>query len=619
MELSQQQQEAVNHTGSPALVVAGAGSGKTRTLAAKILHLIDTGHPPEKILAITFTNKAAEEMKSRLYKLTGMGYSKFPWVRTYHSACLIILKKHCHLLGYSEPVQICSVYQQKKRITEVLVESNLEKKFAGNIASSISKAKNSGNPLGYFDKRPHMTGIRVLDLFNKYEEKLKHANSVDFDNILLKTRDILRDHKDVREYYKNYFTHILVDEYQDTNNLQDELTRLLLGSHGNLFCVGDDWQAVYGFRGSNVNHFLQFPRRYDNAKIFRLEENYRSADEIVQIANGLIDFNRDKMDKKCFSKKRGGTVKIHDFFSEAQEAEWAAKRINALNACGDGIPFNKMAVVYRTKFCSLAFEKSFRLFRVPYRLMGSQGFFERMEILDINSYLSASIFPNDDVSFERILNTPKRGIGPAMVKKIGAARIEGMSLQDCARTMVRDRVLTTKIHDNICQLLNIIDDIRDLTPNEAIGIIIERTNYYEYLKNKVKTEGELISKKENIEQLCSTAKEKSDILEYLEEAALIREDKDENEDSEEGVALLTIHSAKGLEFDTVFVVGCEENLFPHWRSIQSGEKAIQEERRLMYVAMTRAERFLYLSYANKRQVGNSAGKSRFINQIEECL
>ncbi len=618
MELSEQQKEAVEHSGSPALVVAGAGSGKTRTLTAKIQHLINSGENPEKILAITFTNKAADEMKTRLYKMTGMGYSKFPWVRTYHSACLIILKKHCSLMGYSDPIQICSVYQQKKLITEVLVESNLDKKHTGNILSRISKAKNSGSPMKYFDARPRVAGIRVVDIFKKYEEKLKHANSVDFDNILLKTRDILRDHKDVRDYYRNYFTHILVDEYQDTNDLQDELTRLLLGDHGNLFCVGDDWQAVYGFRGSNVSHFLEFPKRYDNAHVFRLEENYRSADEIVQAANALIDFNKDKMDKKCFSNKRGGMVDIHDFFSDKEEAEWVGRRIKALNAYGEGIPYEKMAVVYRTKFCSLSFEKTFRMFRLPYRLMGSQGFFERMEILDINSYLNAAVFPNDDVSFERILNTPRRGIGPVMVKKIGALKDRGMSLQDCARTMVKDRVLTKKIHDNLSRLLDILDTIRDMAPDEAINSVIEETAYYEYLKKKVKTEAELISKKENIEQLIHEAREKADIVQYLEEAALIREDKEEGEDDEKGVSLLTIHSAKGLEFDTVFVVGCEEKLFPHWRSLDAGPKALQEERRLMYVAMTRAERFLYLSHANYRK-GQFAVKSRFIDQIEECL
>lgn len=619
MELSEQQRKAVNHSGSPALIVAGAGSGKTRTLTAKILHLINSGHDPERILAITFTNKAADEMKARLFKSTGMGYSKFQWVRTYHSACLVIFKKHCHLLGYSSPIQICSVYHQQKLFTELMVNANLEKKFARNFISVISRAKNSGSPEKYFDNKPLMHGIKIIDIFREYEKKLKQANSVDFDNILLKTRDILRDYKEIKDYYRNYFTYILVDEYQDTNNLQDELTRLLLGDHGNLFCVGDDWQAVYGFRGSNVNHFLEFSDRYDNAKIFRLERNYRSADEIVQTANRMIDFNADKMEKKCFSKKKGGSVEIHEFSDDFGEADWVASKIKSLNSNGHGIPYDKMAVLYRTKFCSLSFEKTFRFKKIPYTLMGAQGFFERMEILDINSYLSASVFPDDNVSFERIINTPRRGIGPAMIKKIGSLKTGTISLQTAAAKMVKERLVKPKIHENLTALFNILDAIKDLPPYRAIERVIAETDYYGYLKKITKTQAEFISKKENLEQLIHTAEEKSDIIEYLEEAALIREDKDdEDEKQETGVALLTIHSAKGLEFETVFIAGCEENLFPHWRSIDSGTKALQEERRLMYVAMTRAERFLYLSHAGYRK-GQYAMRSRFIDQIEECM
>jgi len=618
MELSVQQQNAVNHTGSPALVVAGAGSGKTRTLTAKFSHLVDKGHDPEKILAITFTNKAAGEMKSRLMKMTGLGFNAFKWVRTFHSACLMILKRHCETKGYESPLLVFSVYQQQKLIKELCVKNNIEKKNSNKILSMISRAKNSGNPDKYFDLNTAYFTTRMHDLFKQYENRLKEMNSVDFDNILLITRDILRDEPQIRTYYQNYFSYILVDEYQDTNNLQEDLTRLLLGKHQNLFCVGDDWQAVYGFRGSNVNHFLDFPEKYKNSKIFRLEENYRSADEIVQAANDLIDYNPDKMDKKCFSNKKGGVIEIYDFMAESHEAEWVAKRIMGLNRHGLGISFDKIAVVYRTKFCSLAFEKIFRAFRIPYHLRGSQGFFERMEILDINSYLSASFFPNDDVSFERIVNTPKRGIGPAMIKRMAGLRSESRSLQDAARIMIKDRILTPKIHTNLLNVIEILDEIKHLTPAAAMETILDKTDYFEYLKKRTKTKNEFISKKENIEQLIYTAREKHDLLEYLEEAALIREDRDENDDDSPGVSLLTIHSAKGLEYDTVFIVGCEERLFPHWRSIDAGEKALSEERRLMYVAMTRAERFLYLTHASYRK-GEFAVPSRFIEQIQECI
>ncbi|CCK78478.1 ATP-dependent helicase [Desulfobacula toluolica] len=619
MQLSEQQQNAVNHTGSPALVVAGAGSGKTRTLTAKFSHLVNIGHDPKRILAITFTNKAAEEMKSRLIEMTGLKNHAFEWVRTYHSACLMILKQHCEKAGYKSPIQVFSVYSQGKLVKELCVKNNVEKKNANKILSAISRAKNFGNPEKYFDLKPGLFSINIKDLYDQYEERLKEMNSVDFDNILLKARDLLRDHTQIRDYYRKYFSYILVDEYQDTNNLQEDLTNLLLGEHRNLFCVGDDWQAVYGFRGSNVNHFIGFPEKYKDAKIFRLEENYRSANEIVQAANDLIDHNPDKMEKKCFSQKKGGVVEIYEFISDSREAEWVAKRIKGLNRQGQGIGFDNIAVVYRTKFCSLLFEKIFRSYRIPYSLKGAQGFFERMEVLDINSYLSAAFFPGDDVSFERIVNTPKRGIGPAMIKKIAAMRTETTSLQDAARIMVKDRVLTKKIHENLSMVLEILDEIVDLAPARAMEVVLEKTEYFEYLKKKVKTTAEFVSKKENIEQLIYTARSKNDLLEYLEDAALIREDKEDDDDQDSsGVSLLTIHSAKGLEYDTVFIVGCEERLFPHWRSIDAGDNAVFEERRLMYVAMTRAERFLYLTHTSYRK-GEFARRSRFIDQIQECL
>jgi len=619
MELSVQQQDAVNHTGSPALVVAGAGSGKTRTLTAKFSHLVNLGHDPKRILAITFTNKAAGEMKSRLIEMTGLNSQNFAWVRTYHSACLMILKTHCEKSGYLSPLQVFSVYQQQKLIKELCVKNNIEKKHVNKILSIISRAKNFGNPTKYFDLKPAFFNIKIEDLFDQYEERLKEMNSVDFDNILLKTRDLLRNHKEIRTFYQTCFSYILVDEYQDTNNLQDDLTNLLLGEHRNLFCVGDDWQSVYGFRGSNVNHFLGFSEKYKDSKIFRLEENYRSANEIVQAANDLIDYNPDKMEKKCFSKKKGGVVEIYDFISDSHEAEWVARRIKGLNRQGLGIGYDKMAVVYRTKFCSLPFEKIFRSYRIPYSLKGSQGFFERMEVLDINSYLSSAFFPNDDVSFERIVNTPKRGIGPSMIKKMADMRTPETSLQDAARIMVKDRVLSKKMHENLSQVLEILDKIPELAPAMAMEVVLKKTDYFEYLKKKTKTNAEYISKKENIEQLIYTARSKSDLLEYLEEAALIREDKEDDEQMDSSsVSLLTIHSAKGLEYDTVFIVGCEERLFPHWRSIDAGDNALFEERRLMYVAMTRAERFLYLTHANYRK-GEFATASRFIDQIQECI
>ena len=618
MQLSEQQKEAVEHIGSPALVVAGAGSGKTRTLTAKIAHLVELGFDTRKILAITFTNKAAGEMKKRLLKQTGLFAGNFPWVRTYHSACLLILKKHCNLLGFATPIQILTSYHQDKIFKEILVGMNVEKKYVAAVKSHISKAKNSANPLAYFEITPRVYRVRLFDVFKKYQKILKEQNAVDFDNILLFARDILREHKDVRDYYRNLFQYILVDEYQDSNDLQEELTRLLLGKHNNLFCVGDDWQAVYGFRGSNVNHFLNFPKNYSNAKIFRLEQNYRSADEIVQVANDLIDYNSNKMDKKCYSEKKGGIVEIHEFYSEYEEAKWVARKIASYHSDGYGLLYDKIAVIYRTKFCSLAFEKIFRTYKTPYQMLGGKGFFERKEIMDLNSYLTAAAFPKDDVAFDRIINVPKRGIGPGMVKKIGNARVGNMSFQDASKKITTQRVLTPKVHIALTDLLAILNDIKNLPPKEALDEVILRTDYMEYIKHYSKTEMEFIAKSENIEQLLFSASESDTITDYLEDASLIREDKEESDDDiKSGVSLMTVHASKGLEYDCVFVVGCEESLFPHWKSMESRED-LQEERRLMYVAATRAERFLYLTCADRR-TGKYNPRSRFLDEIEEGM
>ncbi len=615
MELSDEQKAAVCHVHTPALVVAGAGSGKTRTLTAKIDFLIGKGFDPERILAITFTNKAADEMKSRLEELTGMPYFRFPWVRTYHSACLRILKKHCHLLGFELPLQIYAPYHQQKLIKEILLSMNREKQHAPMVISHISRAKNSGNPLKYFETRARVSGIRLRDVFELYEKELKLRNAVDFDNILLLTRDILRDHKEVRKFYQDFFQYILVDEYQDTNNLQEELTGFLV-KNGNLFCVGDDWQAIYGFRGSNVNNFLSFSDKYKNATIFRLEQNYRSADEIVKLANELIEYNQKKMTKTCFSKKRGGVVEIHEFFDESQEALWVCKKIVALLQLG--LKTSDIGVLYRTKFCSLAFEKIFRLNNIPYKMMGAKGFFERKEILDINSYLISAIFPKDDVSFERILNTPKRGIGPAMLKRINAARTGDMSIQEAARKIVSQRVMTPKVHKALKNLITLLDEIKNMPPEEAVKAILSECSYMDYLRRYAKAGSmDFTSRAENIKQLIYTASFHSSLEDYLEEAAIINEDReDDGEKDDKGVRLSTIHASKGLEYPAVFIVGCEENLFPHFKSIDTQAK-LQEERRLMYVAMTRAEKYLYLTWADFRR-NQYNERSRFLDEIEEA-
>ena len=615
MRLSQQQKDAIEYSGSPALVVAGAGAGKTRTLTAKIAQLVSKGYDPERILAITFTNKAANEMKGRLVHLAGLPLNRFPWVRTFHSACFRILKDHCSRLGYSPPLQIYAQYQQQKTVKEIISRLNFDKKYVPAVLAHISHAKNSGNPMAYFDQKPRVSHIKLSDVFDTYQKELRSRNALDFDDILLLTRNLLRDHKDVQKQYQRLFQFVLVDEYQDTNNLQEELTRLLLHD-GNLFCVGDDWQAIYGFRGSNVNHFLSFSEKYQGAKIFRLEQNYRSADEIVQVANDLIGYNDDKMEKSCFSEKRGGVVDLHNFYDEREEARWVAGKIEALRDAG--IAYDKMAVLYRTKFCSLSFEQAFRSAGLPYRMVGSKGFFERKEVLDINCYLTAAVFPKDDVAFERIVNVPKRGIGPAMLKKIGQVRSEDMGLQEAARKVLSEKILTPKVYSSLSQVLQCLDDIKDQKPDAAMREVLSRFKYLDYLKQYSKADSmDYTSRVENIEQLIYSASQKETIVDYLEEAALVKEDKEDESEKNFGVNLSTVHASKGLEYFVVFVVACEEELFPHWKSKDS-DTGLQEERRLMYVAVSRAERYLFLSCANFRK-GQYNQRSRFLDEIAESL
>jgi len=615
MDLTHQQNEAVMHMGTPALVVAGAGSGKTRTLTAKISHLIDKGFDPQRILAITFTNKAADEMKGRLVRITGLPLHRFPWVRTYHSACLQILKQHYRLLGFADRPQIYQPYQQEKIVKEILIQRNYDKKHTRPVLYQISLAKNSADPDTYFRYHPTCAySIDLAEIYELYENVLLQRSAVDFDNILLLTRNLLRDHQSVREKYRALFAFVLVDEYQDTNNLQEELTGLL-AANGNLFCVGDDWQAIYSFRGSNINHFLAFEKNYPGAKLFRLEQNFRSADEIVQIANQVIAQNQNRVDKKCFSDKQGGVVELHNFFNEEEEAHWVASKISVLHQ--SGISYDQLAVLYRTKFCSLSFEQTFRAWNIPYQMMGGKGFFERKEIMDLVGYLSVAQFEKDDVSLERIINIPKRGVGPGTLKKIAALRQEQMSLMDAVRQVVHQKILSTKLYNAIKGFVDLIDDLKTLSPDRALEEVIARTSYIDYLEEYAKgNQRDITTRQENIDQLIYSASKKETLLDFLEEATLVKEDKEEDEESH-GVKLSTIHASKGLEYRAVFVIGCEEQLFPHWRSMDSPAE-LEEERRLMYVSMTRAESYLYLSSADYRR-GQYNPPSRFLTEIEDNI
>ncbi len=622
---SKPQQEAVRYIDGPAIITAGAGSGKTRTLTGKIAYLVnECGYHPGKILAITFTNKAAGEMKYRLQKVTGRPASDFPWVRTFHSACFQILKEHCEKLGYKKPVTIHSDYQQKSDIKKALSQMDVDKKYLNPAASLISRAKNSGEPYLYlasFGRIP-----RKREVYDIYNELLAKQNAVDFDDILMLVRDLLRSFPDVREQYRNLFDYVLIDEFQDSNEIQNQIVDLVLRD-GNLTVVGDDYQSIYTFRGADPQHFINFPQKYSNAKVFKLEENYRSTAQIVAAADALIARNSNRLEKTCFSSRQGPPIQVMDFFDEREEAEWVA------NKCWEyrnykKVPLEKIAVLYRTKFCSLAFERAFRSLHVAYKMMGGKGFFERREVQDINAYLISAVNAQDDAAFERIINVPKRGIGPGAVRKILDCGGPGSSLQEAARKAVESdgNVLPKKTRAQLEPLLRLLRELRPESPGRAIERVMEEAGYEAYLQSYAESLADLDSRKENIQQMVYSASQRSTIEEYLEDCALIREDQDDSDDSGQGVRLSTFHAAKGLEYDVVFVVAVEEGLLPHWRSVtpppgepgteESVRAGLEEERRLMYVAMTRAAQRLHLTHSRVRQ-GNIGRPSRFLSEIPD--
>jgi DNA helicase II / ATP-dependent DNA helicase PcrA len=618
-QLSPVQQEAVRFIASPAIVTAGAGSGKTRTLTHKIAYLVnELKLRPEKILAITFTNKAAAEMKGRLERITGRPVEDFPWVRTFHSACFKILKEDCELMGYRKPLSIHDETQQKTHMKKVLAELGLDKKYLGAAVRMVSHAKNSGDPLKYLNLNGKL--LRKREVYSLYNEMLEESNAVDFDDILLLSRDLLKRFPEIREGYRNAFDYILIDEYQDTNNIQNEIVDLLLRD-GNLTVVGDDYQSIYKFRGAEPLHFIHFPKKHAEAKVFRLEENYRSTAQIVAAADALIANNTQRMAKTCFSMREGEPIQVRQFPDEGAEAEGVAGKCWEY-AGYRAIPLDEIAILYRTKFTSLPFERALRYARVPYTMAGAQGFFQRREIQDINAYLITATNPRDEIAFERILNVPKRGIGAAALKKILSCREKGMTLQEACWKCVQRRSLPPKTAVALEALLQFLEALRAETPKVAIERVLREMHYEGHLQSLAESNDDYESRRENIEQMIFDASRKGSLVEYLEDAALLREDHDVT-DSKTGVRLSTIHAAKGLEFKVVFVVGLEEGLLPHSRSLDletalDYDEGVEEERRLMYVAMTRASDHLHLSLSQSRR-GEATRPSRFLEEIPPNL
>jgi DNA helicase-2/ATP-dependent DNA helicase PcrA len=616
MRLSKVQTAAVEYLDGPALICSGAGAGKTSTIIAKFEYLIGAGYDPGRILCITFTNKAANELKDRLTSSTGRSLKDFPWVRTFHSSMLQIIKAHASEIGFKNPITIYDGADQIVLIKNILENGfNIEGKYARAIRAHIGRAKNSMNPDSYIHS---VKEFRKLDLiFENYNRRLEESNAMDFDDILAHALNLIEDAPRIRTSYQDMFQYILLDEHQDSNSVQNAIIKLLV-KNGNITVVGDFSQSIYSFRGAEPSYFVRFPSEYQGTKVFLLEQNYRSTTPIVELGNEIISFNNEEIEKKCFSIEPGSLPALRGFENSYLEARWVAGKCRDYRY--DGIAFEQMAVLYRTTFISRIFEKAFNELGVPYKLVGGVSFFERREIKDLISYLACSVNPKDDVAFERILNVPKRGIGRKSIQKIRDVDLPGASLMEKSPIAIQKKIALQKAAGGIGMVLFILDRIKEMPPKQALEEVIDITHYNEYLDTYAgDDESSLISREENIHELLSIAEGRQTIEEFLEDCALRTEDEDDDESEDKGVRLSTIHAAKGLEFNTVFLVACEVNILPHWRSIDEDEGRlnganVEEERRLFYVACTRAARNLNISYAKMRQ-NKTSGISPFLEEL----
>ena len=628
--LNPEQRKAAETLSGPVLVLAGAGSGKTRALTYRVANLIDHGVAPWHILALTFTNKAAREMKSRVEQLVGEDAANQAWISTFHSTCARILRKDIEKIGYTRNFAIYDDDDQSSLIKGILKELNIDDKFlpVRQVKGSIGDAKNRLlSPDEWFQKssRDRQSSL-IHDCMILYEKKMKAMNALDFDDLLNKTLELLLDHPPVLEYYRNRFEYVLVDEYQDTNKAQYELVRLITLNHRNLCVVGDDDQSIYGWRGADLRNILDFEKDYPDAKVIKLEQNYRSTGNILDAANQVIAHNEGRKDKKLWTEQEAGE-KIHSYCAtdEQDEAAWVASVIQNLRR--NGVSAGEIAILYRTNAQSRVAEEMLMRAGIPYRIFGGQKFYERKEIRDILSYLRSIVNPADDMSLQRIINVPKRGIGEATVQQLAdyAAR-NGMplygALSDLPDSLGNRARKTVGAFFELMTLLSVMKDNLPLT--EFVDFLIDQAG----LEQQYAAENteEARSRMENIAEFRGAVhafaelSEEATLEDYLENVALVT-DLDRSGETRDYITLMTLHSAKGLEFDYVFIVGTEENIFPSSRSLES-ETRMEEERRLMYVGITRARRALYLTRASERMLYNQFqhnAPSRFVEEIPDRL
>lgn len=636
------QRAAVEFCDGPSLVIAGAGSGKTRVLTYKIAHLMEQGYQPWSILALTFTNKAAGEMKERIAKIVGTDYARMLWMGTFHSIFLRILRAEHDKIGFEPNFTIYDSADSKSLIKSIIKEMELDDKTykAGAIQGVISNAKNQlvtaeqyvSNPANrQSDARQNMAALGTI--FMRYCSRCRQSNAMDFDDILLYTYLLFEQHPDVLEKWEQRFKYVLVDEYQDTNFAQHRIVWQLTRRHQHVCVVGDDAQSIYSFRGANIDNILTFQKIYDGVRLFKLERNYRSTQTIVEAANSLIKKNNRQIQKDVFSENdRGDKLHVMDTHSDIEEAKMVVNAIRAVRR-KEGCDYSDFAILYRTNAQSRVFEDTLRKEAMPYRIYGGLSFYQRKEIKDVIAYFRLAVNPNDEEAFKRVINYPARGIGQTTVSKILSAAMEHeVSMWTVINTPEQyelgvNKGTLAKIGVFRDMIASFIEQAQKLPANQVGMLIVKQSGIIADIYQD--TTPENLSRQENVEELvngmqdfCDMRMEEGNenisLSDYLSEVSLMSDVDSDKGDDEHKVTLMTIHSAKGLEFGTVFVVGLEEGLFPN-QMVSGNPREMEEERRLFYVAITRAKTHCYLSYAQCRfRYGQMefSSPSRFLNDID---
>lgn len=630
-QLNEAQYEAVTYQGGPMLVIAGAGSGKTRVLTYRIAHLLRQGVAPHQILAVTFTNKAAREMRERIEQLVGPVAGGL-WMGTFHATCVQILRRYADRLGYTQRFTIFDTADQLTTVRECLKELNLDPKSyePRSLLSAISRAKNERiGPAEYTDRAMDFWERQVARVYKAYDAKLREANALDFDDLLVKTIDLFEQWPDVLQQFQDRFQHILVDEYQDTNHVQYLLVTMLASRHRNLCVVGDADQSIYKFRGADIRNILDFERDYPDAKVIKLEENYRSTQRILDAANAVISNNLDRRDKTLYTRNgEGHRVGLYRADDERGEAAFLCDEVDRLRR-EEEISLDQVAVLYRTHAQSRSLEEEFMRRGIPYRIYSGVRFYERKEIKDIISYLRVVANPDESLSLRRIINVPKRGIGDGTVAKLEAfASANELSLFGTIARVEEveglGKAAVTRVAAFRELLLEMIAQGEQVGVTELTEFILHRSGYLDELSAERTIEAE--SRIENLREFLSVTtqfeaeNEGASLLDFLEHVALVS-DVDAMDGEADGLTLMTLHSAKGLEFPVVFMVGMEEGVFPHSRSLWD-EGELEEERRLCYVGMTRAMVRLYMTCARVRTLFGQtmySQPSRFIDEIPASL